>query len=78
MPTHHYFEKFRNLVEMMEANGTLVGEDPQLVEAVMRRTNPAANMNNCTMSLYNSARRIARTEYLAVAFILGRPRLGRV
>lgn len=69
MSTATYFEKFNNLVDVLEANGCGIGNDQGLIENELK----GMNMNTliATDHELKGAHKTARDKYLAITFLNG-------
>ena len=74
MSNHYYFQKFKNTVDVLEANGGSIGDDPLLINQILQRTRPRATMETASRTMINEAKEEAKQEYLAVAFLMGADR----
>jgi hypothetical protein len=74
MTAQAYLDKFQNSVEVIEHCGGDLGIDNGLIDATFTTANPVVNRDTATPATMEAAKKYAREQYLACAFLLGADR----
>ena len=80
MTVQAYLDKFQNSVEVIEHCGGDLGIDKGLIDNTFATANPVVNRETATPATVEAAKKYAREQYLACAFLLGadRKRYGKL
>ena len=80
MTCQAYLDKFQNSVEVIEHCGGDLGIDNGLIDATLATANPAVRRDTSAPETVEAAKKYAREQYLACAFLLGsdRKRYGKL